>query len=74
LYDLRSDPDCLHNLAADPAHAHITRMHRERLNSFLRDTADPRVLGNGDIWESYERLVGAIRTFPTPEWALPETK
>ncbi|HEX6068473.1 MAG TPA: sulfatase [Longimicrobiaceae bacterium] len=71
LYDLRTDPDCLHNLAADPAYAVVTREHRERLEARLRETGDPRVLGNGDVWESYERLEGPMRRFPTPEWALP---
>lgn len=70
LYDLRSDPDCLHNLAADPAHAVVTREHRQRLDARLRETGDPRVLGTGDIWESYERRAGPMREFPEPEWAM----
>ncbi|MBW3629326.1 MAG: sulfatase [Gemmatimonadetes bacterium] len=73
LYDVRNDPACLHNLAADRAHANVTREHRERLAAFLAGTGDPRVLGNGDIWESYERLSGPARKFPVPEWALPVT-
>lgn len=72
LYDVQNDPACLRNLAADPAYAEITRDHRERLLAFLKSSGDPRVLGNGDIWESYPRLVGPMREFPAPEWALPE--
>jgi uncharacterized sulfatase len=72
LYDVLNDPDCLRNLAADPAYAAVTREHRERLHAYLKSTGDARVLGNGEIWETYERLVGPIREFPAPEWALPK--
>jgi uncharacterized sulfatase len=71
LYDVLKDPACLNNLAVDPAHAKVTRELRERLHAFLKTTGDPRVLGNGDIFESYERLTGAERSFPAPEWASP---
>lgn len=74
LYDLLNDPACLHNLATDPAHAAVASEHRERLYEFLTQTGDARVLGHGEIWESYERLVGPMREFPAPEWALPENR
>lgn len=71
LYDVSRDPACLHNLAADPAHAAVTRDLRERLASFLHATADPWAMGNGEVFEGYPRLRGVIRRFPVPEWALP---
>ena len=68
LYDMRSDPDCLHNLAADPAFAAQTADHRAQLEAYLLETGDPRMTGKGDIWESYPRY-SPLRHFPEPEWA-----
>jgi hypothetical protein len=65
LYDIRTDPGCLNNLAPDPAFGETLRQMRERLEGYLRETGDPRVLGNGDIWESYPRY-SPIRKFPAP--------
>jgi uncharacterized sulfatase len=36
-------------------------------------TEDPRVTGNGDIYEEYIRY-SPIRNFPVPEWALQDEK
>lgn len=71
LYDIRKDPGNVNNLALDPEYKEVTRAFREQLHRFLEETGDPRVTGNGDIWESYPRLRGPMREFPTPEWALP---
>jgi N-sulfoglucosamine sulfohydrolase len=40
--------------------------HRQLLGGYLMKTNDPRVTGNGDIFETYPRLRGAIRSFPEP--------
>jgi N-sulfoglucosamine sulfohydrolase len=69
LYDIRNDPGCLHNLAGDIVHASARLGLAQRLLAYLRETGDPRVLGNGDIWETYERY-SPIRTFPEPPEAL----
>ncbi len=69
LFDIRKDPGCLTNLAGDPEHLHARQDLAERLESYLRETGDPRVLGNGDIWESYQRY-SPIRTFPEPPESL----
>lgn len=68
LYDIVADPGCLHNLADDPDHAATARTLRERLDAHLRKTGDPRVTGNGDIFETYPRY-SHIRWFPVPDWA-----
>ena len=68
LYDVIEDPGCLVNLADDPRLAG-TRSHLEkRLLDYLKETGDPRVVGDGDVWETYPR-VGKLRWFPKPEWA-----
>lgn len=47
LYDLRTDPDQLHNVAADPAYTAVLKEHAERLTHDLAMTGDPRE--NSDI-------------------------
>ena len=41
LYDLKTDPDELVNLAADPAHAEIRRTMASRVDTICRETDDP---------------------------------
>ena len=53
LYDVETDPHCLHNLADDPNHTELRDQFWTRLQTVLREQADPRVLGTGDIFESY---------------------
>jgi N-sulfoglucosamine sulfohydrolase len=67
LYDIKSDPSCLKNLALDPEFEKVLIDHRNRLQSRLEQTKDPRVMGNGDIWEDYVRY-SPIRQFPEPDW------
>ncbi len=56
LYDIRQDPACLQNLAAIPAHAALKQSLRAQLEEELRRQEDPRVLGYGDIFDSYPRF------------------
>ena len=73
LYDVLRDPACLYNLALDPAYDAVTERLRGHLTDFLAATGDPRVVGDGDVFETYERLRGPMREFPAPEWALDES-
>lgn len=70
LFDIRKDPACLHNLAADPKFAKVRLDLNARLFDYLKETNDSRVTSpdGGDIWESYPRYSG-LRWFPTPDWA-----
>jgi len=52
LYDVRRDPDQVHNLAADAAHADVKRKLSARLEAYLRETGDPRIEGR-DPWQGY---------------------
>ncbi len=67
LYDIKSDPACLHNLAADPDYAEELARLGKSLTAYLRTTHDPRETANDDIFETYPRLNGSIRNFPEPE-------
>jgi N-sulfoglucosamine sulfohydrolase len=49
-YDLKSDPDTVKNLSADPR----ARALRNQLHAELNEQADPRMAGKGDIFDAYE--------------------
>jgi arylsulfatase A-like enzyme len=53
LYRLAEDPDCLTNLAADPSLAATKATLRDRMEADLRADADPRILGHGEIFDTY---------------------
>ena len=53
LYDCTKDPGQLRNVADDPAYAKVKKDHADRLTSELRATGDPRVLGQGDLFDEY---------------------
>jgi uncharacterized sulfatase len=58
----------LHNLAGQTRYTAVKEQLAKRLHNYLRETKDPRVTGNGDIWETYPR-VSSLRWFAVPEWA-----
>lgn len=68
LFEIRSDPGCLRNLAADPSHAEVRDSLRQQLIDRLTETGDARITGDGDVWETYPRVSG-LRWFEVPEWA-----
>jgi len=51
LYDLRCDPDQMHNLAEDPEHQEVRKQMHDKLMKILNDTGDPRVVGEGDAFD-----------------------
>ena len=51
LYDLKSDPDQVKNLADDPAFAVQKRTQSERLMKLLKEANDPRVTGDGSTFD-----------------------
>ncbi len=58
LYDLRNDPDEMHDVAGDPRFAQQKAALAERLNDELRATGDPRVVGGGEEFDRYPYLGG----------------
>jgi len=66
LYDIAADPGCMKNLAGDEKMAEIKAALQKQLEQFLHETADPRIIDGGDIFETYRRY-SAIRRFPKPE-------
>ncbi len=52
LYDVRIDPDQMHNLAEDTEYADAKRQLANRLMRTLHETEDPRVLGDGTTFDN----------------------
>ncbi len=62
-YDLRSDPDCLVNLAdAQPAPSGRAAL-RDRLHRGLTTQGDPRMFGQGHVFDAYEHATKAHVNF-----------
>ncbi|MDR1173136.1 MAG: sulfatase [Bacteroidales bacterium] len=53
LYNLAVDKDCILNLAENPQYARQKTKLREDLFTMLRQQGDPRVSGNGDVFDCY---------------------
>lgn len=53
LYDLNNDPDCTVNLADEPEYDTMQQELSDLLIEELTRQQDPRILGNGDIFDSY---------------------
>ncbi len=51
LFDIRSDPDHVHNLADDPKMVDVKQQLSERLMQTLRTTGDPRVVADGKAFD-----------------------
>ncbi len=53
LYDLRTDPACVRNLATDLEYASAKEALASQLAAELEAQADPRALGNGQVFDAY---------------------
>jgi N-sulfoglucosamine sulfohydrolase len=51
LYDVKKDPDQIHNLVADPAYAKQKQDLSTRLMTLLTNARDPRVTGDGKTFD-----------------------
>ena len=54
LYDLKVDPWCINNLAKNDKYKRIRQELRATLSAELIMQKDPRMLGNGDIFDKYQ--------------------
>jgi N-sulfoglucosamine sulfohydrolase len=79
LYDIAADPECLHNLAASPAHAARRQAMRDRLFTALDAQADPRLTQGPQIdelppaiekWRGFYERHQRGEAF-APEWINP---
>lgn len=63
LYHVTDDPYCLVNLAGEEKYSDIKAHLKALMENELEKQGDPRIMGNGDIFESYPRF-GLMRNFP----------
>ena len=79
LYNIAEDPGCLNNLAGDLEHAPAKAELAARLASELENQGDPRMAGEGDVFDAYPvatRWAGYYEKFMAGEidvatWILP---
>jgi len=53
LYDLSNDRECMNNLAYQPEYLEIKNNMSKLLKAKLSEQKDPRILGEGDIFDQY---------------------
>jgi len=53
LYDVSADPDCVNNLALNPEYNDIVRELKLKMEKALKKQKDPRMKGNGEIFDYY---------------------
>ena len=61
LYDLRSDPEQLVNLAADPQFKPVKGALAARVEAWMRETHDPRVDPATNVWDTYPYFGGKAK-------------
>jgi hypothetical protein len=52
-YRIDRDPDCMHNLASDPEYSATKEWLRKKMEADLIAQGDPRMLGQGDLFDRY---------------------
>ncbi|MEM8955053.1 MAG: sulfatase/phosphatase domain-containing protein, partial [Verrucomicrobiota bacterium] len=70
LFDMKNDPDCVNNLADDPAYAETKKKLWQKLEQELTAQGDPRILGEGDIFDYYPncRIERQQDLYQQPDW------
>ncbi|MEY2410287.1 MAG: N-sulfoglucosamine sulfohydrolase [Verrucomicrobiota bacterium] len=63
LYDMRKDPSQLTNVVGQAEYATAKKKLREQLDAWMRQTKDPRVDGDGDVFDTYPYF-GEVRKLP----------
>ncbi len=54
LYLVKTDPDCVNNVATDVKYAQAMRQLRDRMEETLRGEGDPRMLGRADFFDTIQ--------------------
>lgn len=54
LYDLKSDPDCVYNLAEQKNYSKLKNKLKSTLFAELKKQGDPRMFGNGALFDQYK--------------------
>ncbi len=62
LYNISKDPFCMNNLAGDENYSDIKTRLETEMKEKLTAQNDPRILGNGDIFDNY-KYSGAVQNY-----------
>ena len=65
LYDLRTDPSGINNLANDLGFTATIDSLRNKMVAMLKEEGDPRMLGNGAVFDSYKYMGGRAKAYDT---------
>jgi hypothetical protein len=57
LYDISKDKDCMNDLANDPRYARKKEELKKLLFETLKRQKDPRLMGNGDVFDKYPYML-----------------
>ncbi len=63
LYNVTTDPDCLINLANEPRYADVRQRLERQMVAELTAQGDPRMFGQGDIFDRYPYSSAATANF-----------
>lgn len=83
LFNISLDTECISNLAKDPEYKAIKEELKTRMEEKLKEQQDPRMFGNGDIfnsygysnemgWNYYERFMDGEFTIKNTNWVNPD--
>ena len=53
LYQIVKDPECVHNLADKPKYKSLKNKLKKQLFAELKKQGDPRMFGNGHVFDEY---------------------
>ena len=81
-FNISKDSECMNNLANNPEFSELKQSMKSRMESMLKEQQDPRMFGNGDIfnsygyseergWNYYERFMAGEFTIETTGWVNP---
>ncbi|MFH4967728.1 sulfatase [Gaetbulibacter sp. M240] len=84
-FNISQDKECMNNLAAISEFEDLKKSMKRRMETMLREQNDPRMFGNGDIfnsykystdkgWNYYERFMEGEFTMEDTEWVNPSDK
>jgi N-sulfoglucosamine sulfohydrolase len=63
LYNVKEDPECLNNLIENPNYQEVKSVLKEQLFSELKEQKDPRMFGEGDVFDHYPYAREDVRNF-----------
>jgi N-sulfoglucosamine sulfohydrolase len=81
-FNITNDSECMTNLATDPEYATLKQKMKIRMEDMLKEQQDPRMFGNGAIfnsygyseekgWNYYERFMSGEFTIKNKGWVNP---